>query len=322
VLTDLDSLPFPAWDLVDIERYRTIWRRRHGYFSMNMATTRGCPFHCNWCAKPIWGQRYHTRSPENAAAELIWLSHTYHPDHLWFVDDIFGLQPGWVSRFAGLLEQGGARIPFQSLNRVDLLLRPGEIEALDRAGCEMVWVGAESGSQAILDAMEKGTQVEQIEEACRRLHSAGIRVGFYLQFGSYPLPGTRFYQAVQKTIGPQKNWIDSADLAMLYRGPFSTAFYRQLHRLVHHDYRFHRAWKRLIKGGPAALDRKSRPARPHILYGRFKVILDLLWHGLALPFARWKLDRLAAASHHSTPIRHQPLSQLEAATPSYQPDHD
>src|SRR5215211_2798454 len=72
-ISNLDALPFPAWDLVDVERYRAIWLQRHGYFSMNMVTTRGCPFHCNWCAKPIWGQRYHSRSPENVAAEMKWL---------------------------------------------------------------------------------------------------------------------------------------------------------------------------------------------------------------------------------------------------------
>ena len=85
---DLDALPFPAWDLVDIPSYRSIWQERHGYFSMNMVTTRGCPFHCNWCAKPIWGQRYNTRSPENVAAEMSWLRENYQPDHIWFADDI------------------------------------------------------------------------------------------------------------------------------------------------------------------------------------------------------------------------------------------
>ncbi len=65
MIRDLDALPFPAWDLVDIEHYRHLWRTHHGYFSLNMVTTRGCPFHCNWCAKPIWGQKYNVRSPEN-----------------------------------------------------------------------------------------------------------------------------------------------------------------------------------------------------------------------------------------------------------------
>jgi radical SAM superfamily enzyme YgiQ (UPF0313 family) len=102
-ISNLDVLPFPAWDLVDVEKYRAVWLERHGYFSMNMVTTRGCPFHCNWCAKPIWGQRYHSRSPENVAAEMRWLQETYHPDHIWFADDILGLKPSWLPRFADAL---------------------------------------------------------------------------------------------------------------------------------------------------------------------------------------------------------------------------
>jgi anaerobic magnesium-protoporphyrin IX monomethyl ester cyclase len=254
-LSNLDALPFPAWDLVDVETYRAIWLKRHGYFSMNMVTTRGCPFHCNWCAKPIWGQRYHSRSPENVAAEIKWLKETYRPDHIWFADDILGLKPGWLPRFADVLEAQGSRIPFKCLSRADLLNRPGEVDALARAGAQTVWMGAESGSQKILDAMDKGTRVEQIHEAARRLKHASIRVGFFLQFGypgetrediektmqlirdcepddigisvSYPMPGTKFYDVVREQLGEKQNWQDSQDMAMLYQGPVSTEFYRK-----------------------------------------------------------------------------------------------
>ena len=184
-ISSLDALPFPAWDLVDVDRYRALWLTRHRYFSMNMVTTRGCPFHCNWCAKPIWGQRYHSRSPENVAAEMKWLKETYHPDHIWFADDILGLKPGWLPRFADAVQAQRSLIPFKCLSRADLLTRAGEVEALARAGAQTVWMGAESGSQKILDAMDKGTHLEQIHEAARRLKHAGIRVGFFLQFG-YP----------------------------------------------------------------------------------------------------------------------------------------
>ena len=267
-LRDLDALPFPAWDLVDVDRYRAAWAP-HGRFSMNMVTTRGCPFHCNWCAEPIWGQRYAVRSPANVAAELAWLRDTYHPDHISFADDILGLSPAWLEEFASINRGQGSLIPFKCLGRADLLLRDGEIEALKAAGCEMVWIGAESGSQRVLDAMEKGTHVGQIVEAAARLRSAGIRFGFFLQFGypgetssdieatramvlrclpddigisvSYPLPGTPFYERVRAELGDRRNWIDSADLAMLYRGPYSTRFYRKLHVVVHKEFRLHRA---------------------------------------------------------------------------------
>jgi anaerobic magnesium-protoporphyrin IX monomethyl ester cyclase len=267
-IRDLDSLPFPAWELVDIPRYQRVWRERHGYYSMNMVTTRGCPYHCNWCAKPIWGQRYNVRSPENVVAEMKWLKDQYHPDHLWFADDILGLKPGWIERWAGLLREADAVIPFKCLTRADLVT-DSVAAALRAAGCQSVWLGAESGSQKILDAMEKGTTVQDICTALHRLRAQGIKVGFFLQFGypgeawadiqltlkmvreclpddigisvSYPLPGTKFYERVKQELGEKQNWADSNDLAMLYQGPYPTAFYRILHGRIHHEFRLRRA---------------------------------------------------------------------------------
>jgi anaerobic magnesium-protoporphyrin IX monomethyl ester cyclase len=268
-ITNLDKLPFPAWDLVDVEKYRSIWMRRHGYFSMNMVTTRGCPYHCNWCAKPIWGQRYNSRSPENVASEMKWIKETYAPDHIWFADDILGLKPNWIEKFAALLHEKDAVIPFKCLQRADLV-NEKTASALARAGCRTVWIGAESGSQKILDAMDKGDSVEDIYIAAKLLHANGIEVGFFLQFGypgetwddvqktlkmvrecapddigisvSYPLPGTKFFERVKLELGDKQNWVDSEDLAMLYRGPYPTEFYRILHGRVHYEFR---AWKAL-----------------------------------------------------------------------------
>ena len=322
-ISELDKLPFPAWDLVDVEKYRAIWLKRHGYFSMNMVTTRGCPFHCNWCAKPIWGQRYHSRSPENVAAEMKWLRETYHPDHIWFADDILGLKPGWLPRLAEALQAQESLIPFKCLSRADLLTRAGEVEALARAGAQTVWMGAESGSQKILDAMDKGTKVEQIHEATRRLKKAGIRVGFFLQFGypgetrvdiektiqlvrdcepddigisvSYPMPGTKFYAAVREQLGEKQNWQDSNDLAMLYQGPFSTEFYRKLHSVVHKEFRARKAWKSLKS--PRALAR-------------------LGYNLITLLVARLQLNRLASSQQEALTLPH--MSHDAAATPTPQ----
>ena len=322
-ISDLDKLPFPAWDLVDVEKYRGIWLKRHGYFSMNMVTTRGCPFHCNWCAKPIWGQRYHSRSPENVAAEMNWLQETYHPDHIWFADDILGLKPGWLPRLADALQMRKGLIPFKCLSRADLLTRAGEVEALARAGAQTVWMGAESGSQKILDAMDKGTRLEQIHEATRRLKRAGIRVGFFLQFGypgetradiektiqlvrdckpddigisvSYPMPGTKFYAAVREQLGEKQNWQDSNDLAMLFQGQFSTEFYRKLHGVVHKEFRARKAWKSLK--GPRDIAR-------------------LGYNLITLPVARMQLDRLASSQQEALTLPH--MSHEAAATPTPQ----
>ena len=266
----LDDLPFPAWDLVDIPKYRGIWQERHGYYSMNMVTTRGCPYHCNWCAKPIWGQRYNSRSPENVASELKWLKETYQPDHIWFADDILGLKPGWLEKFSSLVQDMDARVPFKCLQRADLV-NEKTANALQTAGCKTVWLGAESGSQKILDAMDKGDKVQDIYTAAQFLHEHSIEVGFFLQFGypgedwqdiqstlqmvrdcmpddigvsvSYPLPGTKFFERVKLELGEKQNWVDSEDLAMLYRGPYPTEFYRILHSRVHHEFRLRRAWR-------------------------------------------------------------------------------
>jgi anaerobic magnesium-protoporphyrin IX monomethyl ester cyclase len=325
-IKNLDALPFPAWDLVEVEKYRTVWLERHGSFSMNMVTTRGCPFHCNWCAKPIWGQRYHSRSPENVVAEMKWLKETYHPDHLWFADDIFGLKPGWLLRFGELVAEEQARIPFKCLSRADLLTRPGEVEALKRAGAQTVWMGAESGSQKILDAMDKGTRIAQIQEAARVLKAAGIRACFFLQFGypgetradiektlqlvreadpddigvsvSYPMPGTKFFEAVRAQLGEKQNWQDSSDLAMLYQGTYPTEFYRQLHSVVHKEFRARKAW--------GALKKRFHP----------RLGTRLLYNLCSLPWARWKLDRLGAHPNPMLTIPH--LSHDQAASPTPQ----
>ena len=96
---DLDALDFPAWDLVDMELYKKNWINKNGYFSLNLTTTRGCPFKCNWCAKPIYGNRYNSRSPENVVEEIKLLVSKYQSTHFWFCDDIFGLKPGWIKNF-------------------------------------------------------------------------------------------------------------------------------------------------------------------------------------------------------------------------------
>lgn len=275
VIKDLDGLPLPAWDLVDIAAYRKIWLRHHGYFSLNIATTRGCPFKCNWCAKPIYGNRYTSRSPQHVIREIAWLLETYKPDHFWMCDDIFGLKPGWVREFRDLVKERRLSFQYKIQSRVDLLLEEDTIDALAQSGAETVWVGAESGSQKILDAMDKGTTVAQIVDASRLLKQKGVKVAFFLQFGylgesrddigktiqmvvdllpdevgisvSYPLPGTKFYEKVKNQLREKKNWRESDDLDMMFESTFKTAYYRQLHRYVHSIYRKHKGYHTLRK---------------------------------------------------------------------------
>ena len=265
VLRTLDELPDPMWSFVDIEAYKKIWMEHHGYFSLNIATTRGCPYKCNWCAKPIYGNRYNSRSPQRVVAELKYLHQEYGANYFWVCDDIFGLKPGWVQTFRDLVKQAGLKVKYKIQSRVDLLLKEDTIDALAASGLDTVWVGAESGSQKILDAMDKGTAVEQIYEATKLLQSKGVKVAFFLQFGylgeqmediqrtidmlldsmpddigisvSYPLPGTKFYDKEKVQLEQKQNWVDSDDLDMMYEATFSAAFYKRLHRYVHKLFR-------------------------------------------------------------------------------------
>jgi anaerobic magnesium-protoporphyrin IX monomethyl ester cyclase len=151
------------------------------------------------------------------------------------------------------------------------------VDGLARAGCREVWLGAESGSQKILDAMDKGISAPQISVARARLGAAGIRACFFIQFGypseefgdilatvqmvrdtlpddigvsvSYPLPGTSFHAAVREQLGAKTNWEDSGDLAMMFQGTYASPFYRRLHGLLHRDLD---ARRRAVSGGDSA----------------------------------------------------------------------
>lgn len=257
---DLDLLSFPARDLIDLDQYRAAWRTSHGYFSLNIVASRGCPYRCNWCAKPIYGDSFAVRSARSVAEEMQQLKCDFGAEHLWFADDIFGLRAKWVRELAVEVERLGAAVPFKMQSRVDLMTLD-TVRALRRAGCAEVWLGIESGSQRILDAMDKGTRVEQIAKARDNLRSEGIRACYFLQFGyqgetwediqktvslvrntrpddigisvSYPLPGTRFFDRVQSQLKDKTNWSDSEDLSMMFQGAYTDEFYRALHHALH-----------------------------------------------------------------------------------------
>ncbi|GLU51245.1 B12-binding domain-containing radical SAM protein [Dyadobacter frigoris] len=269
VLKELDSLPLPAWDLVDMNLYRETWKKNAGYFSINMGTTRGCPYKCNWCAKPIYGNRYNSRSPQHVVSEIKLLKANYDIEHIWFCDDIFGLKPGWIIAFSRLLKEENINIRFKIQSRADLLIEDELVTALAAAGCENAWIGAESGSQKILDRMDKGITIEQIHRASRLMKKYGIKPSFFIQFGypgetkqdidltieminallpfeigisvSYPLPGTVFYEKVKADLKSKTNWTDSDEMALMFSSTYPAYYYKQLHKYVHKNYRKHLA---------------------------------------------------------------------------------
>jgi anaerobic magnesium-protoporphyrin IX monomethyl ester cyclase len=256
----IEALPKPARDLIDLEPYRKAWIEAHGYFSLNMVSSRGCPFRCNWCAKPIFGDHFALRSAESVAKELLRMREEYGAEHIWFADDIFALNRHWIQAFARELERLGCALPFKIQTRAELLTA-ATVDALKRAGCNEVWMGVESGSQAVLDAMDKGLTPLDVVMARERLRAAGIRACFFLQFGypgerwedlektialvrntrpddigvslSYPLPNTKFHTMVQEQMGRKRNWKDSDDLCVIFKAAYTDTFYRSVRDALH-----------------------------------------------------------------------------------------
>jgi anaerobic magnesium-protoporphyrin IX monomethyl ester cyclase len=220
------------------------------------------------------------------AAEIEMLMKKFGVRHFWMADDIFGLKPGWAQRFRDAVLEKNLKFQYKIQSRVDLLLKEDTIDALAASGLQQVWVGAESGSQKILDAMDKGTSVEEIREATKLLKKRGIEVCFFLQFGylgetkadikatlrmmeelqphdigisvSYPLPGTKFHEKVRMLLGEKQNWEVSDDLAMMYPATYSPDFYRRLHRLAHKRFRMQQGrseWRKILAGQKANLRR-------------------------------------------------------------------
>ena len=154
---NIDEIPFPARDLLDLEAHRRAWRARHGFYSLSIIASRGCPYECAWCQKGVFGRSYRPRIPESVAEEMRQIKAHYHPDQLRIVDDVMGIDRRWVKRWRDAVVGKDAAIPFECLSRVDLVDRD-VLGWLKEAGCIRIAFGAESGSQKVLDAMTKGTQ--------------------------------------------------------------------------------------------------------------------------------------------------------------------
>ncbi|HEY4354659.1 MAG TPA: radical SAM protein [Acidobacteriaceae bacterium] len=254
------EIPAPAIDLIDFSEYRSAWTKAHGYFSANMVSSRGCPYQCNWCAKPISGDKFQLRPPAVVAEEMRRMKYEVKADHIWFGDDVFALNARWMSEFAAEVMRRKASLPFKIQSRADLMSET-TVAALQAAGCAEVWMGVESGSQRILNAMDKSLKLPAVLTARHRLRDAGIRACFFLQLGypgetwddlqqtirlvretrpddigisfSYPLPGTVFYERVKADLGEKRNWVDSDDLCIMFHGAYTTEFYRAVREALH-----------------------------------------------------------------------------------------
>jgi anaerobic magnesium-protoporphyrin IX monomethyl ester cyclase len=254
------TLPRPARELIDLEPYRQAWTGAHGHFSTNVVASRGCPYRCNWCAKPISGNKFQIRPARSVAAEIRELKERYGVQHIWFGDDVFALNHRWVQDFADEIDAMHCALPFKIQSRADLMTH-ATVAGLKRAGCAEIWMGVESGSQKVLNAMDKGLRISDVVTARARLADEGIRACYFLQFGypgenwddiqqtialvrstrpddigisfSYPLPGTVFYERVYEQIGAKRNWTHSDDLCVMFRAAYTDEFYTALRNALH-----------------------------------------------------------------------------------------
>jgi radical SAM superfamily enzyme YgiQ (UPF0313 family) len=273
-ISDLDRQPWPARHAIDISRYVKTWRDAHGKGSVNFITARGCPYKCRWCSHQVFGQTHRRRDPLLVVDEVEWLLQTYSPDMVWVSDDVFTINHKWIRDYATEMRRRGLRIPFECISRADRL-NAEMLDLLAELGCFRVWIGSESGSQRILDAMDRGVKVEQVQQAVALTRERGIESGMFLMWGyegeelddieatvkhvsttkpdiffttvSYPIKGTPYHQRVSDRLVQLKPWGVSSDRDIKIKGRHSRTFYSHADKLLKDEVQLAR-----LAGTPAA----------------------------------------------------------------------
>ncbi len=258
LLPNLDAQPFPDRDAVDIPVYLDAWRRHHGVGTVSLITARGCPYTCTWCSRSVFGETHRRRSVGNVADEVEGIVDRYHPERLWYADDVFTIHRGWTLNYAAELERRRLRLPFECISRAERI-DDDVADALVSLGCFRVWIGSESGSQRILDAMKRKVTIDQVRETSARLKRRGIEVGMFIMLGfdgertedlratidhlkktgpdvflttvSYPIKGTPYYDRVSDRLTARTSWEEGTDRDLIVKG-----------RPVRRYYDFARRW--------------------------------------------------------------------------------
>jgi radical SAM superfamily enzyme YgiQ (UPF0313 family) len=270
LLPDLDAQPAPDREAVDMDLYLAAWRRRHGFGSVSLLTARGCPYTCRWCSRSVFGESHRRRSVDAVADEVAWIAGRYRPERLWYVDDVFTIHKGWTLRFAETLARRGLRLPFECITRPERV--DAEVAgALASLGCARVWIGSESGSQRVLDAMDRRITVEQVRQATALLQARGIEVGMFLMLGyegeqeadlrataehvkasapdvylttvAYPIRGTPYHAEVEARIRRHGPWEESTDRDVTLEGRPGPAYYRFANQWLVGEVDRHRHWR-------------------------------------------------------------------------------
>ncbi len=251
-ITDLDSLPWPDRDVLEMDEYFHAWKSHHGESSVSLITARGCPFHCSWCSSEVFGHTHRQRSPKDVVDEMLMLKERYSPDIMWLSDDVLTINKKWTHEFVREVKKRNAQHPYECLSRVDLVDHE-ILKGLRETGCFRIWYGAESGSQKILDSMRKGTTVSQVREAARITQEVGMQAGFFILLGypdettadirmtidflkqtrpdvvgtsvAFPIKGTEFYHRVEKRVTPNENWSSRNQNKLLFKGKYPRLYY-------------------------------------------------------------------------------------------------
>ncbi len=281
LIADLDAQPLPDREAVEIERYLASWRGRHGVGSVSLTTARGCPYTCRWCSRSVFGESHRRRTPARVADEVELVVDRYRPDMLWYVDDVFTIHRGWVLGFADEMERRGRRIPFECISRAERI-DAAVADALVRLGCRRLWIGSESGSPRVLEAMDRRMTVEQVRRATRLLQERGIEVGLFVMLGydgeepediaatvhhlketrpdaflttvSYPIKGTPYYEEVAPRLRRDGRWARETDRDLVIRGRRTGLFYRFARQWMEAEVARDRHWRagRVLRAARAA----------------------------------------------------------------------
>ena len=254
-IADLDSIPWPDRGRIDQARYVDVWREKHGMGSVNMITARGCPYKCNWCSHAVFGYTHRRRSFLDSAAELGHIVEAYRPDQVWYADDVFTISHPWLFGYAKELKRRNLRVPFETISRADRMMKDEVLQTLADMGCYRIWIGSESGSQRILDGMQRGVKVEQVLWATHAAKRYGIQVGMFLMWGypgeqiddiaatvdlvrkcqpdihlttvAYPIKNTGFFLKAGESVVTDKPWAQATDRDYRIKGRHSRAYYKQ-----------------------------------------------------------------------------------------------
>lgn len=267
-LRDLDELPMPNRQKIDLQKYLDAWKQAHGHSAVSVSTQRGCPYTCKWCSTAVYGQSYRRRSPAAVADEIEWLQQHYDFDLIWFVDDVFTVSHKWLRAFRDELQSRQIRVSFECITRADRL-NDEAIQLLKECGCFRVWIGAESGSQRIIDAMDRRVDVGQVREMIRAAGQAGIQTGTFIMLGypgeteadiretvehlkaanpdlftitvAYPIKGTGLYEEVHDTAFSALPWSERTDRDLDFRRTYPRRYYDYAVRWTVNAVHWHKA---------------------------------------------------------------------------------